>query len=137
MLNKEALLQKKYNHKIFQNLLIFIPLILIIAVTYKIKSYDLYPIYAEIIENDFLKITLNYEDLEYINQDTKIKYHNQYYDIKDISYGDIYIEGNIPYETITINTNLNLNGEKLVKINLANNYKRIIIKIKENILGGK
>jgi len=137
MLKKEQLLREKHNFKPLSKILHLISLISITIASFKIKTYDLYPIYAEVTEDSSLKITMNYEDLEYLNKNTKIKYQNKYYDIQNISYEDIYIEGNIPYETINITVKLNLDGEKLVKVNLANNYKRIITKITKNIIGGK
>jgi len=137
MLKKEKLLFEKYYQNPFHSIFFVILVISLITFSYYFKTYDLYPIYAEVLNDEQIKITLTYEDLKLIQKDTKVKYQNTYHDITNITYQDIYIENNIPYETIIITTDLKLNGEKLVKVNLANNYKRIIYKIKENLFGGK
>lgn len=135
MIEKIILLNKKPNNNpiLLISILIFI---ITIVITFKLDTYDSYKTIGilECQETCIIKTNIPYTKLNILDQNPRIKYNQKTYNINKIEYNDIYIEGDIPYQEISLQINLKKES-KLLEFNIEYNKQRIYKKI-INIIEG-
>lgn len=111
------------------SIIIFVSLIILIILSYNIKTYDTLNVTAFTNQDNqcHLEFTLPYNKISML-ENGLIKYKNKRYKIKYINYIETITEDNILYERINIKTNLEC-PYKIAKIKILNNKQRIITKI--------
>ncbi len=133
MNNKIILLNKKpQNYNMY---IIIISFLLFISSLWKIYTYDSYYLTGIITCNEecSIKASIPYNKIDIFNN-SKIEYQNKEYEIKEITYEEPYLNNSIPYEDITIKTDIN-SKDRLINFKIIYNKQRIINKIK-NIMKG-
>lgn len=104
--------------------------IIFIIFSSTIKTYDSYNIIA--ILNCSEKCTINfslpYNKIPLVNPNAKINYNNKVYDVKNIKFDEPYLNNNVPYQDLSIETEIQ-EEEKILNIKLLNNKQRIITKL--------
>ncbi len=132
---KYKLLSKKPN----KNKLLFIAIILttiIISISmFKVKTFDTEKVTGLINCQDTCQIslTLPYDKINIITNDSYISYNNEIYSIKNITYNEPYLNGEIAYEDIVFDTNL-ITDKSLINFTILSNRQKIFTKIKNIIL---
>lgn len=122
---------KRQNPKKYPlSIIIFVLLLLLIILSYSIKTYDTLSIVAITNKaNDTcnLEFVLPYNKITMLNN-SLFEYNNKEYKIKNIKYIETTNENNILYEKVKITSNLKC-PNKVANIKLLNNKQRIITKI--------
>lgn len=138
MIQKLILLNQKPKNTPIISFLFIIVCIITICLSYFIKTYDIYPTTGIINCDKSCKISLTipYDKIDFIKNDSKLKYLNQEYEIISITYDEPYLNNDIPYEDISIETNLQ-SQDKIINFQILSNKQRIITKIKNIILERK
>ena len=136
MLEKYQLYYKKPKEKNLKDFLIIILLIGVIVLSIRMKVYEIKEIVAiySCEEKCLLSFPLNYQELEIINNQTRIKYQDEFLNIETYNKGEPYLDNGIAYEDIEIETNIETDN-KIVKLKIYYNKERIIKKISK-IIGG-
>lgn len=136
MLEKTILLNIKPKSNKVLIIMITSALILFIIICTIIKTYTVTNTvgYIECNEECFINLHLTSNNIDKINNKTILEIDNKKYEVSEINYNDIFIENNIPYQNITIKTDLN--EEKIVNIKLLNNKQRVIKKLYKVIKEG-
>jgi len=80
----------------------------------------------------FIKLTLDYNDLDITNKNPEIVYNKKIYKINKIKEEEPYLLSGIPSVDVTLETNT-LKSSNIIKFKIRYNKQRIITKIK-NIL---
>lgn len=112
-------------------------LIILILLSYKIKTYDSLNVIAfteQKNETCYLEILVPSQKTEILN-DKRLLYKNKKYKINSIKYLERISENNILYEKIIVTSNLKCLN-KIENIKLINNKQRIIKKIINTIKEG-
>ncbi len=130
LLNKQA-----KNHFIFYIFSILFVIFLVIF-SYKKYSYNILQVTGlyNCDEVCGIMITLPYDKIEHIDKDIKIKYQDKIYRVDNIIYSEPYLNKEIPYQDITIVSKL-VSDEKIINFKILYDKKRIIIKIKDLVIG--
>ena len=118
------------NHNIF-NFLFIILFILLVPLSFFIKIYDSYYTTGLIsCNNDECSITISlpYDKVEILKQTPHIEYLNKGYEITSIDYNEPYLNNQVPYEDITIKTNLS-SKDQIINFKILYNKQRIVRKI--------
>ncbi len=136
MQNKYFLYYLNPRKGFLKDLFIIIVIIVLIILAFKIKTREVKDIVALYSCEDECHLTfpLNFEETDYLNNKSLIKYQNKYYKINNYEKGEPYLDKGIAFEDIDIKTNLETDS-KIVKIKIYYKEERIIKKIK-NIIGG-
>ena len=110
-----------------------ITLIILIILSYNIKTYDSLNIAALIDENKKgqLILIIPSNKISILNK-SLIEYENKKYKIVKINYIETVIENNIAYEKVILETNLEC-PNKITNIKILNNKQRILTKILKKI----
>lgn len=136
-MNKKIYLLNLYPQKHhFTNYLFIILIILSIPLSHKIKIYDSYYTTGIISCNEECIITVSfpYDKVDILKQNPHIEYLNHKYEIKEIIYNEPYLNNQVPYEDITLKTNLS-SKDYIINFKILYNKQRIIEKIKAIIKG--
>lgn len=138
MIQKLILLNQKPKNTPIISFLFIIICIITLCLSYFIKTYDIYPTTGIIncAESCKISLTIPYDKIDFIKDDSKLKYLNQEYEIINITYDEPYLNNNIPYEDINIETNLT-SQDKIINFQILSNKQRIITKLKNIILERK
>ena len=128
------LFQNKKSRKNY--IIIFISLIISIVITHKIinkYSYDVYKTYGFVSCNEecVLDISVNYQKTNIFN-DFKLKIEDKYIEVKEIAYGDKYLENNIPEQEVLLS--IDEYDEKIVEVKIEYNKQKIKTKLKKIVL---
>lgn len=137
MLNKLILLNKKPNKH--QKLYITIIILIIVFLIYCIRNYT-YNSYQTTgiikCEDDcYINITLPYDKVDILSKNPIIKYQNKTYKIDKILYKEPYLDHEIAYQDIEIESFIK--EERIINFNILYNKQRIITKIKNIIIERK
>lgn len=110
-----------------------ITLIILIILSYNIKTYDSLSATALIDENKNgqLNLIIPSNKISILNN-SLIEYENIKYKIVKINYIETVIENNIAYEKVILETNLEC-PNKITNIKILNNKQRILTKILRKI----
>lgn len=136
-MNKKIILlnQRPKNHIIILvfSLFSFIALMLL-SCFYKI--YDSYYLVGLISceKECSIRISIPYNKVDILEQNSHIEYLNKAYKITSVEYGEPYLDNGIPYEDITLKTNLK-SKDKIINFKILYNKQRIIKKIKKLMEG--
>lgn len=138
MLKKIILLNQKPKNTPIISFLFLITLIFTISLSYFIETYDVYSTTGIINceESCQISLTIPYDKIDFINNDSKLSYLNQEYKIINITYDEPYLNNNIPYEDVFIATDLQ-SQNKIINFQILSNKQRVITKIKNIILERK
>ena len=111
--------------------LIFFSLIILIILSYHIEIYDTYKTIGIATCNDRCEIEINISSInsEIINNKLELEYKSKKYKVFKIITKDIYLENNIVYQKLIIETELILNSNNFIEFKLLYNKQRIINKI--------
>jgi len=138
MTNKQILLYKNNkNHLIFY-VLFHILTINLILLSLFVDTYDSMKITGILKCEEDCSITVNlpYDKVDIFREDSKIKYLNKEYKIENILYEEPYLEKEIPYQNVIIQTGLR-NEEKIINFHILYNKQRIIKKVKNIVMKGE
>lgn len=111
--------------------LIFFSLIILIILSYHIKIYDAYKTIGIATCDNKCEIEINISNInsEILNNKLELEYKNKKYKVFKIITKDIYLENNIFYQKIIIETELILNDSNFIEFKLIYNKQRIVDKI--------
>lgn len=134
MINKIILIHKKPKKYILINIILIITLITSIILSYKYKTYNSFKVtgISKCLNVCKISTTLRYDQINKIDSNSKIEYKNKIYEINNIEYSEPYLNNNIAYQDIEIETSLK--ESKIVEIKILYNKQRIIRKIINLIL---
>ena len=136
MLDKIILLNKKPNNNRITIIFLASTLIMFIMICSIFKTYTVTKTvgYIECNEECYININLSSNNIDKLSNNTLLEIDSIKYEISEINYNDMFVENNIPYQNITIKTDLK--EEKIVNIKLLNNKQRVIKKIYKLIKEG-
>ena len=111
---------------------LIISVILLLKIINK-YSYDVYKTYGIVTceEECVLDISVNYQKTNIFN-DYKLKIEDQYIEVKDLQYGERYLQNNIPEQEVLLY--IDKYEEKIVEVKIEYNKQRIKTKLKKIIL---
>lgn len=117
-------------------IIVLVTLIISVIILLKIinkYSYDVYKTYGIVTceEECVLDISVNYQKTNIFN-DYKLKIENQYIEVKDLQYGERYLQNNIPEQEVLLY--IDKYEEKIVEVKIEYNKQRIKTKLKKIIL---
>jgi hypothetical protein len=117
-------------------IIVLVTLIISVIIILKIinkYSYDVYKTYGIVTceEECVLDISVNYQKTNIFN-DYKLKIENQYIEVKDLQYGERYLQNNIPEQEVLLY--IDKYEEKIVEVKIEYNKQRIKTKLKKIIL---
>ncbi len=130
LLNKQV-----KNHFIIYILgVLFVSLLLVFS--YKKYSYSILQVTGLYNCDDVcgIKMTLPYDKVQHIQKDIKIKYQDNIYQVENIIFDEPYLNKEIPYQDITIESEL-VSEEKIINFKILYDRKKIITKIKDLVIG--
>lgn len=130
---KYLLYYKKPQKKLLKDILIIIIIITLIIIVFKIEVYEVKELTA-LYEDKTIKFPLDYQNIDMINNNSKIKYQDKTLKIENYKKGEPYLNNGIAYEDIEINTELETDSQ-IVNLKIYYQKERIIKKIKK-IIGG-
>lgn len=109
----------------------FLIIVILIVISYNFKTYDIYKTIGITECNDKCNIEINIPSTkaDILNYDLKVEYKNKIYKIKDIKTEDVFIENEIIYKKIIIQTDLLIENNNFIEFKLLYNKQRIINKI--------
>ncbi len=126
--NFEDLLHVEYKKYITQ-FVFLIALCLVIVLSIKCSVYS-FKEFSGIYKNNLLEITYQIED-KYLFENGYIKINNEKYNFGVLEYSEIFVLGEIYYQTVYLEIEEEFNNNQLLDITLFYNKERIIIKIKD------
>ena len=111
---------------------LIISLIILLKIINK-YSYDVYKTYGIVTceEECVLDISVNYQKTD-IFKDYKLKIEDKYVEVKDLQYGERYLQNNIPEQEVLLY--IDKYEEKIVEVKIEYNKQRIKTKLKKIIL---
>ena len=117
-------------------IIVLVSLIISVIILLKIinkYSYDVYKTYGLVTceEECVLDISVNYQKTNIFN-DYKLKIEDQYIEVKDLQYGEKYLQNNIPEQEVLLY--IDKYEEKIVEVKIEYNKQRIKTKLKKIIL---
>lgn len=136
MSNKNDLLNKKIKKTNIFITTFFIILLISILLSYQIETYSLYKTYGIINCNEtcFITTTIQYDKLNILKLNPKIKYLGKIYDIEKIDYKEPYLNNGLPLQDIELTTNIK-NESTIIEFSILYDKQRIITKLKKIIMG--
>lgn len=132
MIEKEILLKQLPKRHVCIYCIFFILGVLFLIMSYKIETYDTWKTNGILkCEEEMcqISITLSYNDIDILSKNPKIEYGKKEYDISSISYEEPYVNSNIAYQDIQLQTNL-VEENRIINFTILYNKQRIITKIK-------
>ena len=117
--------------------LIIIFILVALFISYKLKIYSTYKNLALISCEDkcFIETSIPSTKSSLLDKERQLEYNNQKYKVNKVYLEDIIEEKNQLYLKIKIDSDLNLEKNKIINIKLLYDQQRIITKIK-NIMKG-
>ncbi len=117
-------------------IIVLVSLIISVIILLKIinkYSYDVYKTYGIVTceEECVLDISVNYQKTNIFN-DYRLKIEDQYIEVKDLQYGEKYLQNNIPEQEVLLY--IDKYEEKIVEVKIEYNKQRIKTKLKKIIL---
>ncbi len=117
-------------------IIVLVTLIISVIIILKIinkYSYDVYKTYGIVTceEECVLDISVNYQKTNIFN-DYRLKIEDQYIEVKDLQYGEKYLQNNIPEQEVLLY--IDKYEEKIVEVKIEYNKQRIKTKLKKIIL---
>ena len=117
-------------------IIVLVSLIISVIILLKIinkYNYDVYKTYGIVTceEECVLDISVNYQKTNIFN-DYRLKIEDQYIEVKDLQYGEKYLQNNIPEQEVLLY--IDKYEEKIVEVKIEYNKQRIKTKLKKIIL---
>ena len=119
-------------------LIIFSLIILLIVLFSRLEAYSSIPVTGlmDCEETTNISFTLPYNQVDKITNQAKLYYKNKEYFIESISFDEPYLDHDVPYQDINIQTNM-VCEEKIINFKIMYNKQRILTKMKQIILEGE
>ncbi len=113
-------------------------IILLIVLFYRLEVYSSIPVTGimECEDNTNISFTLPYNQVDKLTSQAKLYYKSKEYAIESISFEEPYLDHNVPYQDILIQTNM-VCEEKIIYFKIMYNKQRILTKIKQIIVEGE